>query len=263
MRSRTAWTCLVIAATLVSACVEVVVEDTTTSSAPEATTTTEATATSTTSAPTTTTTAGTTTTVAASTTTTGSGGLPGEPIEFGPAAGDTVAVVGVAHDDVLNLRAVPGAKKDILEGIPPLADSLTARGNTRQLANSFWIEVDYADTQGWVNLRYIAYLGDTDDITAAIVEQLGETPIEETMEELGMLVAESVAGNPSADIVMSVAPTIGPIAEVTFDITGFEDDSVRGGRFHVFGQAGDDGFTLEAVEATPFCARGVDDGACV
>ena len=251
---------------LVAACVQVTVDDTTTASAPDTTPTTEATTTSPSSAPpttTTTTTAATTTTFSASTTTAGSGGLPGDPVEFGPAAGDTIAVVGVAHDDVLNLRAVPGANQEILEGIPPLADSLTALGNTRQIASSQWIEVDYADTEGWVNLRYIAYLGDTDDITAAIVEQLGEIPTEETMLELGMLAAESVAGDPSADIVMSVAPTIGPIAEVTFDITGFEDDSVRGGRFHIFGQAGDDGFTLEVVEATPFCARGVDAGECV
>lgn len=206
----------------------------------------------------------TSTSVQGSTTTTGSGSLPGEPIEFGPAAGDTLAVVGVAHDDVLNLRAAPGADQTILDGIPPLADSLTAQGQTRQLASgAMWILVEYAGTEGWVNLRYIAYLGDTNDITAAIVEQLGEIPSGETMLDLGMLVSESVAGDPSADVVMSVAPTIGPIAEVTFDITGFEDDSVRGGRFHIFGQAGDDGFTLETVETTSFCARGVDDGACV
>jgi enoyl-CoA hydratase len=38
------------------------------------------------------------------------GGLPGEPIDFGPAAGDVLAVIGVSHDDVLNLRSAPGAE---------------------------------------------------------------------------------------------------------------------------------------------------------
>lgn len=265
MSSRTVWICLVIAATLVAACGGSAEEGTTTTSVPETTTTTVAT-TSTTTAPTTTTTiAGTTTTVSASTTTAGSGGLPGEPIEFGPVAGDTIAVVGVAHDDVLNLRAGPGADQGILEGIPPLYDSLTAQGETRQLASgAMWILVDYAGTEGWVNLQFIAYLGNTNDITAAVVEDFGKIPGGETMIDLGLLVAESLAGDASADIVMSVAPTVGDLGEVTFDVTGFEDDSVRGSRFHIFGQPIDEAFVLDTVEATVFCARGVDaEGVCV
>lgn len=84
----------------------------------------------------------TSTSVQESTTTTGSGGLPGEPIDFGPARGDTLAVIGVAHDDVLNLRAAPGADQKILDGIPPLHDALNALGETRQLPGSMWIGVD-------------------------------------------------------------------------------------------------------------------------
>lgn len=267
MRQRTVWTpLLVVVGTILAACGNGAVEGSTTTTL-AATTTTVLPPTTMTSMATTSTDAGTTSTSTSGTTTTGAeegeGAVPGEAIDFGPVAGETLAVVGVAHDDVLNLRAAPGADQEILEGIPPLHDALTALGHTRQLPNSMWIEVDFEGTDGWVNLRFIAYLGDTNDVTAAIVDGLGEVPGGETMLELGMLVAGSVAGDTSADIVMSVAPTVGDLGEITFDITGFEDDSVRGGRYHIFGQPIDEAFVLDAVEATLFCSRGVDDGACI
>lgn len=207
---------------------------------------------------------GTTTTVT-DTTTTLSSGLPGDPIDFGPVEGDTLAVVGVAHDDVLNLRAAPGANQEILAGIPPLYLSLIAAGNTRQLAASMWIEVDYSGLEGWVNLRYISYLGAANDATADIVSNLGGIPEAETMLELGLIVAESiVADAPDAAFVMSAEPTVEDLGEVTYDILGFGDDSVRGSRIHVFGLPIDGGFALDSVEASPFCSRGLSpDGDCI
>ncbi len=233
-----------------------------------ATTSLPSTTTSTTSVPESTTTSSvpaTTTTTAAESTTTLSSGLPGDPIDFGPAEGDVLGVIGVAHDDVLNLRQVPGADQPILVGIPPLFSDLIAVGSTRQLVASMWIEVDYSGLIGWVNLRFVAYLGATSDATADIVSSLGETPVAPTMPELGLLVAENiVADNPDASFVMSASATIGDLGEVTYDIVGFGDDSVRGTRIHVFGEPVDDGFALNAVEATPFCSRGVTpDGVCV
>lgn len=243
------------------------------------TSTTTSPATTSTTAPTTTTAPSTTTTTVAATTSTSAPTttsappapsttneqLPGEPIEFGPAEGDTVGVVGVAHNDVLNLRAGPGADQPILHGIPPTYTELVAMGQTRQLrSGALWSLVVYEATDGWVNLRYIAYLGAADDVTTMVIESLGETPSANTMAGLGLIVADAMAGAPSADIVMSVAPTGGDLGEVTYDITGFEDDSVRGSRAHIFGEPTDDGFVLRTIEATPFCARGVDsEGRCV
>ena len=255
MGSRSALAVLAVSMLILGACGEDAASSTTTTSSLATTTTSMATTTSTTAA--------TTTSAPATTTTPGSSELPGEPIDFGPAAGDTLAVVGVAHDDVLNLRAAPGADQEILEGIPPTYDALTAVGQTRQLPESFWIAVDYQGTEGWVNLRYIGYLGDTTDVTHAVNEQLGGAPGAETMLELGLIVAEGIAGDSSADIVMSVAPSVGDFGEVTFDVTGVEDDSVRGSRLHVFGQPIDEAFLLASVEGTVICARGVDAGACV
>jgi len=246
-------------------------EDAATTTAPSVTlpTTTDATEPTTTAIPTTTVPA-TTTTLASSTTTvaesaTTSGGLPGEVIDFGPAAGDTLAVMGVAHDDVLNLRAAPGASQAILAGIPPLYSDLTALGETRQLTGSMWIQVEYEDQRGWVNLRFIAYLGDTTDVTADVISNLGERPVAETMLGLGLIVAETfVSEEPRSDLVVSVAPTVGDLGEVTYDVVGLGDDAVRGVRLHVFGQPVDGGFSLDAVEMTTLCGRGADsDGFCL
>lgn len=227
--------------------------DDTTTTQPDTTTTTEAT---------TTTQPETTTTTEPTTTTTE---LPGEPIDFGPREGDEVAVIGVAHDDVLNLRSGPGADQEILAEIPNLYDGLTALGNTRDLGDAFWIEVDYEGTVGWVHMSFIGYLGVTTDETAAVITELGEGPIAETMLDIGLVVAQTFASDePASDIVLSVAPTVGDLGEVTYDVIGLGDDALRGYRVHVFGQPEDETFGLKSVEVTALCGRGVtEDGLCL
>jgi hypothetical protein len=223
-------------------------------------------ASTTTIAPSTTSSLDSTTTTATVTSTTAA--ETGEAVDFGPAAGDELAVIGVSHDDVLNLRAGPGVQNEVLAELDPLATDVVARGNTWSIPGAFWIEVESDGVVGWVNLRYVAYLGDTFDSTADIIASAGETPSAETMLDLGEIVAESVADADSSegrtDIVMSVAPTTGDLGEVTYDVTGFGDDSVFGVRLHVFGQpVSGGGFELKSVESTVFCARGVSGGVCV
>jgi hypothetical protein len=227
-----------------------------------ATTTTEASATTT--APTTTTQPATTTTTQPDTTTT-TPELPGEPIEFGPREGDTLAVIGVAHDDVLNLRAAPGANQDIVAEIPNLYSDLTALGNTRDLGDAFWVEVDFEGTAGWVHMSFIGYIGVTDDATSQVVATLGDGPYAETMLDIGLIVAETFASEePASIIVLTVAPTVGDLGEVTYDVIGIGDDAVRGFRVHVFGQPNDETFDLKSVEVTTLCGRGVtDEGLCL
>jgi len=217
-------------------------------------TTSSTTATTTTTIPPTT-----STTSAEITTTTASSGLPGDPIVFGPSAGDVVAVVGVAHDDVLNLRAAPGANQEIVDRIPPHFSDLLALGRTRQLSASMWIAVDYEGAEGWVNLRYTGYLGKTTDTTAQFVDGLSAS----SMVELGMTVAEA-SGFDRLNVVVSSAPTQSDPGEITLDLLGLEDDSVRGARLRVTGRQTGAGFTLDTVETTPICGRGVDgDGVCI
>lgn len=207
------------------------------------------------------------TTTTASTTTTSDDDLPGEPIEFGPAAGDEVSVVGVAYDDVLNVRAAPGTDSEIVAELQPTATGLIATGRARTLPESIWFEVEVESVIGWVSSAFVGYLGLTDDATAEVIESLGETPGAETMLDLGLIVAEAISSDePPSRIVMSVAPTVGDLGEVTYDVVGLGDDALGGVRLHVFGDPteGGEAFVLSNVERTLICSRGVtDDSFCI
>lgn len=226
-------------------------------------TTTQATSSTTTEA--TTTTAAPTTTEATTTTTTTTV-LPGEPFDIFPPAGAVLAVIGVAHDDVLNVRDVPGDGQ-IIATYEPVADDVVSAGAGWKLPTTIWWQVSVGGTEGWVNSSFLAYLGTVDDVTSQVVAALGGIPEEETMLDLGRVVAEALASDdPKSDIVMSIAPSIGDLGEVTYDVVGIGDDAARGSRLHVFGapSASGDGFTLKTVEATVLCGRGVtDDGLCI
>lgn len=217
--------------------------------------------------------------------------LPGEPYEFGPPAGAPLAVVGVSHDSVLNVRDVPaGEIVAVLDNLINVAGSpalnvrqpgyyeliatldlnrgLFATGNTRKLPTTVWHEIRMADAVGWASSAFLSPLGATSDATAEIVAVLGETPAAPTLEELARLVAEAVASDdPPSRIVVSGAPVIGDLAEITVDVLGLPDDAVRGFRLQVFAQqdSESDLFTLRTVESTTICDshRGVsEEGLC-
>lgn len=197
-------------------------------------------------------------------TTSTSSAIPGEVIEIGPMEGDILMVIGVHHDDVLNLRALPGVEYDIVGTMAPDFKDMIAGGETRQVPGALWVAVTADGTDGWVNLRYIGYEGPTDDLTSEVVSDLGEYPTAETMTELGLTVAGSMASeDPPSDVVLVVAETGGDLGEVTYDIIGLGDDAVRGLRAHVFGEPISSGFSLKSVEVTTICARGITpDGLC-
>jgi germination protein M len=193
--------------------------------------------------------------------------LPGEAFDIGPQAGDVVAVVGVAHDDVLNVRELPGANFAIVTTLDPLADDVVATGRHRLLTSSIWNEVTANSVIGWVNSSYVGYIGGFDDLTSLVVDQMGAIPEAETMLDLGMMVAESFdPGEGGFRYEMVVTPTVGDLGEVTFDVVGLLDDSQLGYRLHIFGQPVEngEGFSLKSVEATVICGRGVtSDSLCV
>lgn len=228
------------------------------------TSSTGSTSTTSTTAPTSTTASSTTTSSTTTTQPTSTTTLPGEPIDLFAKEGDVLAVVGVAFDDVLNVRAAPGADQPILAKLDSLEDNVIATGRARQLSRSIWYEVTAQGVKGWANIRFLAFIGGTDDTTASLVSQLGGTPAARTMLELGMLVARAGASeDPPSDIVMSAAPTVGDLGKVTYDVIGLGDDAVYGVRLRVFGQPTAEGFSLKAVEATLLCGRGVtDEGLC-
>lgn len=199
------------------------------------------------------------------TTTTGSSPmatLPGSPIDLGwPAPGDVLAVVGVAHDDVLNLREGPGADQVILATLSPTTADVVATGRSRSLPKSIWHEVSVDNKTGWVSGAFLAYSGATYDVTAVIVSEMGR-PSADSMEELGRLVAIQAGGGELSRVTQTAASS--PAGGVTFDIIGSGDDSVRGIRLVVFGEPVAGGYSLRSVEQTVFCGRDVsEDGYCV
>lgn len=187
------------------------------------------------------------------------GALPGEPVEFFYSGGDVLAVVGVAADDVLNVRSAPGVDADIVATLAPLAADVVATGSVRQLPRSFWAEVEADDTTGWANVAFLAYLGPTDDVTAEVVDDLGDAVTAETMLDLGRAVARARAStDPASTITVVDGPTVGDLGEVTLDVIGLGDDALSGVRLGVFGQPleSGEGFELKSVEQTSLCARG-------
>jgi len=174
-------------------------------------------------------------------------------------------VIGVAHDDVLNLRGGPGVDAQIVDRIPPTYDELVASGNTRELPRAFWIQVDYDGTEGWVNLSYVGYQGAVTDETAHVVDELGGYPANSTMTGLAEEVADLFATDDEggSEVVQVTPVSEGDLFEVTYDVIGLADDAIRGVRLHIFAEEGSHGFTLSNLEVLLICGRGVDGEACV
>lgn len=173
--------------------------------------------------------------------------------------------MGVAFDDVLNVRAAPGANQAIVHELAPTADDLIALGHTRRLPGSFWHQIQVDGISGWVNASFVGQPGPVDDVTASVVQTMGGIPEAANMLALGNLIAEALAQtDPPSRITVTVAPTAGDLGEVTFDIVGVADDAVSGFRLHIFGAPGGAGFYLDTIEARYFCSRAIDSqGFCV
>lgn len=245
----------------------------TTTAVPGQSTTTAAPATTigtTTSEPAVTSTTAATTTEATSTTTT----LPtqeGEPYDLWVPVSDEgpiLGVIGVRHDDTLNVRTGPGVDHDVMATLDPTLDGITGTGEGWQLpGGAVWWAIQVGGGVGWANQQFLSRLSAVDDVTSEIVARVGEIPVAETMLDLGTIAADAYAGFDVADnVVITVAPTVGDLGEITLDVVGIGDDTQGGFRLHVFGQPtdGGEGFSLMAVEATHFCQRGVDgEGRCV
>ncbi len=185
--------------------------------------------------------------------------LPGEDIDLFTEAGDVLGVIGVAYDDELNIRAAPGADQDVVATAEPTADDLVATGRARKLPNSIWYEFTVGGTTGWANSSYVAYIGGTDDATAEYLAR-SDRPTAETMADLGEFVAAGFAStDPESEIVQVVAPTVGDLGEVTYDVVGIGDDAQIGYRLHIFGAQEDsgEGFSLRTIERTALCGRGL------
>ena len=81
--------------------------------------------------------------------------VPESPAELAP-IGDLYAVVGVAMDDVLNLRSQPGVELPILGAIPPDATAVERTGPDQKVSGIAWTPVSYQGMTGWVNAKFLS-----------------------------------------------------------------------------------------------------------
>ncbi len=187
---------------------------------------------------------------------------PGEIVDIPPYKDDIVAVIGVEAGSGLNYRYGPGTEFEVDGSLEPLAVT-PAFGETRRREDgSHWtLIMAYDGWNFWVNLKHIAQLGGTTDITA----DLPELPSAATVEEAGLLVARQRTADhpPSVETVVVDGPVEGDAGEVVIDVVGLGDDALAGERLHVVTERTGQGHTVRSVELTPLCARGVtEDGLC-
>lgn len=86
--------------------------------------------------------------------------LPGEPYDHRHVdEGDVLGVVGVEHDDVLDVRAGPTVDAAIVTTAAPTEHGLVSTGRTRVVDDRFRHEVTVRDVTGWVSWRYVSFIG--------------------------------------------------------------------------------------------------------
>jgi hypothetical protein len=191
--------------------------------------------------------------------------LPGEPTETIIETGTPLGVVGVAHDDVLNVRSLPGASQPIVDGLDPMATGLFFAGRAQLVGGGVWYEIDFGNFSGWVNSRFVRPLAGTFDVTSEVVAAAGGIPTGSSVTAIGnqVVALRTASADPAPRVVVSAAPTTGDLHEITYDVTGFADDAVYGERLHVFAAPADDGsglLSLKSVEVTYLCQRGSGGG---
>lgn len=184
----------------------------------------------------------------------------------GPRAGDLVAVVGVAHDDVLNVREGPGVGFDITDTLEPTALDVPVTGEARLLPTSIWYEVETSNGTGWVNSSFIGLLGATDEATVLVTTMLGSPLAADDFSYLGATIADAFLGDEGNRWIALVEPSEGGVSpavpSLTIDAIGLSDDSVKGYRFvvHATHETSDGPFQMRSVERTAICWRGVTPG---
>jgi hypothetical protein len=192
----------------------------------------------------------------------------GEPYDdlYGLAAGEEIFVIGVRHDDVLNVRAGPGTEHATVTTLHPWG-SATVTGKSRILANgAVWHEVTANGATGWAHRAYLSRMSswETDEW---IMAQLGDASAP-TMLELGEMVTGIYQQSQSEDpptVELTLAPRFGDDGgELGYDVIGFYDDSELGARVHIFVSTTETGdYYVVDIQVRSMCWRGVSEGLCV
>lgn len=205
--------------------------------------------------------------------------VPGEALDYGPVFGTPLAVVGVAHDDVLNFRIAPSPNAQIVTSHAPLHADLDmyALGEAWAAPSGVWWKVSVGGSEAWANQRYLGTLAGERDVFDAAAEYLQILMFEDT-ESAALAVAESFATTEPASRIEFAAPALNfddGVGIATVDVLDIGDDSVKGWRLVIQveivwdEESGEPGaqdvafVVLTAVDGSPICGRGADGLACL
>ena len=64
-------------------------------------------------------------------------------------------IMNIAEDDVLNIRAAPGAKQPITGEIPSDGTDIQITGSMVDTDGTAWAPIKYMETSGWVNSSFL------------------------------------------------------------------------------------------------------------
>lgn len=194
--------------------------------------------------------------------------LPGEPFALAPAAGTSLAVVGVEGGSFLNVRALPGTDNEIVSTVASTAGNLIASGRARILGGatgSVWVEVTTDGTTGWASSQFLSSVGRTAPGTSQFLNL--DDAFEGPFQVVDHIRANALGlSEGQLKVVIVDGPTVSGSSEIiVVDILGFADDSLLGNRLRVIGEAGPRGsFVVAGIETTVLCRRGVSaDSLCV
>lgn len=204
--------------------------------------------------------------------------LPGQSVAtYYSREGDEAVVIAVSHDDVLNIRALPGAFEDPISSVPAGGTAELA-GRERLLGTNLWAEIILDEGVGWVNSYYLGYLGPEEDVTEDYADISDST--------VPRAVVDTVGTRAAAQMRRESAPTYRIISEAPeeaaqegavpdgadqdagrqswgIDLTSPGDDAVRGDRLTVELSVEEGTYALESVTSAPICHRGATDQGCL
>lgn len=218
------------------------------------------------------------TTAAKNTTTTTSGGVF---YDIGPVAGETLDVVGVRYDDVLNIRDQADASSAIVATAAPFAaNPQLISGGEGLLFNpngGAWWKVTVNGNAAWASASFLGQVSpNNEDLLPVLTANMPSTT-SPNLNTLIIDIATALAAGPTPSVVLSTEPVgidaIG--SEATIDVLGIGDDSVKGWRIRIlFNNVFDDinasnpqlvGVELVVADAFPICHRGLEasSGLCI
>ncbi len=200
--------------------------------------------------------------------------IPGAALDYGPVAGESLHVVGVRHDDVLNFRVDPDPTSAVVATVAPLHEALTiiASGQAWIAPSGTWWKVTVNGEQAWANQSYLASIGHGDDFFYDVSKALGILRFETITDAAQAVAGTHTSETPESRVVIVGAPlTSGSGAGMAVDVLGLGDDSLKGIRIRIEVEFiyDDSGENVEAVVLTdvymnPLCARGSEaPGRCL